>query len=265
MGPSDRELPDYESPPVTEIVAALQFRPRSHLDMAAAVALARALDDWRVVDVQAAIPPMSEAPAGQPQRQELTLGFGDPPMRLLLATEDQRWLSQVQHDRVALHERGSEERPSYKHVAPKFREFATQAGDALDQDPFGAAEFAELTYVNSIARRRDDAAGELRVSDVLRVIRSEAGDEPFSEVEQISAGFSYLLEQQGAMQGRLRVHLDHQVDEEGKAILVLRLVSRRFVREAAPEGVLDQCHADIVEGFTAITTDEMHSQWRRIR
>ena len=63
------KLPDYKSPPVVEVIGAVQFDPLPQFGIAEAVAVARAFDDYSVVDVPPALPPIVEARPGEPARQ----------------------------------------------------------------------------------------------------------------------------------------------------------------------------------------------------
>jgi hypothetical protein len=106
--PVPTELPDYKHPPVVEIVAAVQFLPVPQFGIPEAVAVARELPDWRIVDAPPALPPIVEGEAPRPTQQAITLGLGTPPLRLILDSGDGRWLVQAQQDRVAVHERKTE-------------------------------------------------------------------------------------------------------------------------------------------------------------
>jgi uncharacterized protein (TIGR04255 family) len=130
MSSPDGVLPDYRNPPVTEIIAAAQFAPVPLAGIEHIVALGREFADWKVVEAPPAIPPMSEGPAGQELPQAF-FAFGNPPVRVVLATEDGRWVAQFQQDRVALHERKVSTRPSFQNVAPKLTEFARRTSRAL--------------------------------------------------------------------------------------------------------------------------------------
>jgi len=147
-------LPDYKSPPVVEIIAAVQFVPLPQFGMAEAVTVARAFEDYSVVDVPPALPPIVEARPGEPARQSFRLDLGAQPVRLILASRDDRWLIQLQQDRIAVHERRVKNRPSFKHVRPRLRKVATQASAALGRELLGrethSAELVELIYDNRI-------------------------------------------------------------------------------------------------------------------
>lgn len=262
------ELPDYEHPPVAEIVAAVQFAPVPAFDIAQVVSIGRQFEDWSIVDSPPAIPPMTEGPVSQNLIQQAFI-FGKPPLRVILSTDDGRWTGQVQQDRVAVHERKATDRPSFKNVAPKLRAFSQRTGDALGTtifQPPHAADMVELVYENRIASSDGGWTGFGELHRVLRFVSERAGDPPYDAVEQATVAFSYsLADDSGQFDGRLRVISEPQYDDKGQPVLGLRVISRRFVRGAELDLVLEACHADIVRGFTAITTDDMHKIWGRYR
>lgn len=264
----NERLPDYERPPVAAIVAAVQFRPLPQFTMAEAVAVAREFDTWRVVDVPAALAPIVEPQPGEPHHETLTLGIGSPPIRLLLEEEDGRWIFQLQQDRLAIHEQRREERPSFGDVRRKLKEAADKISPALGRPLLAqdhAPEVVEVTYDNHIAATDGGWSSFAQLNRVLRIVGETAGDPPYDTVEQITLGFSEVLTWGGDFAGRLRVQAEPaQAGDEGP-ILRLRLLSRRFVQGRELESVLEQCHTDIVQGFTAVTTKEMHEIWGRFQ
>jgi len=183
------KLPDYKSPPVVEVIGAVQFDPLPQFGIAEAVAVARSFDDYSVVDVPPALPPIVEARPGEPARQSFRLDLGSQPVRLLLASDDGRWVVQLQQDRIAVHERRVKKRPSFKHVRPQLRKVATQASAALGRELLGkqrhSAELVELIYDNRITAGKGwDKAADLH--KVLRVVVPPATESEVP-IEQISA------------------------------------------------------------------------------
>jgi len=259
-------LPDYRSPPVVEIIAAVQFVPLPQFGMAEAVTAARAFNDYSVVDVPPALPPIVEVRPGEPARQSFRLDLGSPPVRLILVSRDERWLVQLQQDRIAVHERYSRGRPSFKHVRPRLSRVAKQASAALGRELLGgdshAPELVELIYENRIP-----AGANLETpADMHKLLRVLAPPASTADVpiEQVSIAFSSLLGSADDFAGRLHVRADPQVDlQTGEGTIHLQLISHRYSRGRALNPVLNDCHRDIVEGFTAVTTPEMHKVWER--
>ncbi len=147
------ELPDYERPPVVEVVAAVQFLPLPQFGMREAVAVSRAFEGWDIVDVPPALEPIVEYPAGNVSSPALRFGLGHPPVRVIFASEGERWLAQVQQDRIAAHERRVDQPPSFQNVKPELHKVAARASEGLGrgvlQRPHGP-EVVEVIYENRI-------------------------------------------------------------------------------------------------------------------
>jgi uncharacterized protein (TIGR04255 family) len=260
------ELPDFERPPVVEVLAAVQFVPIAQFGMREAALVARAFEGWDVVDVPPALEPIVEAPPGQPVTTSLRFGLGMPPVRLILQSRDGRWVAQVQQDRLAAHERRTQARPSFKNVKPKVLDLAQQTGAALGRplltEPH-APELVEVIYENHILAG-DGWSGFSELDHVLRAVQPTVGEPPWDRVEQVSLGFAFLLLDSEEFRGRLRVTAE-PAQQDSKDMLHLRLIARRFVQNRELDSVLEECHADVVRGFTAITTERMHKIWGRFQ
>jgi uncharacterized protein (TIGR04255 family) len=258
-------LPDFENPPVVEIIAAVQFAPIPAFEFAQVVALCQEFADWTPIDAPPAIPPIAEGPGTVPS-DETFFAFGSPPRRLVLTRDNGRWTGQVQQDRVAVHERKTVARPSFQNVAPMLKDFAKRAGAVLDADLFAdphTPDLVEVVYDNRIAAA-DGGWKELdELHRVLRILSASAGEPPYSTVERATVAFSYFLGHPEAMEGRLHVIGNPEQDENGLPVLSLRIISRRFVRDLDVEAVLEACHADIVSAFASVTTRNMHEVWGR--
>jgi hypothetical protein len=161
------------------------------------------------------------------------------------------------------------DRPSFSHVAPKLREVVDAAAEPLGTPLVDArhrrAELVELSYEN----RLPPGEGWSEFGELHRVIRAAAtsvAEPPHHSVEQMAVQVSQVLERDGAFAGRLRMIAEPmRRDDGGEAQLRLGLISRRYVHNEGVDPVLDECHRDIVEGFTAMTTPEMHDLWGRFR
>lgn len=261
------ELPEFEFPPVTEIVIAIQFVPVPQFGMREAVAVSRAFEGWELVDVLPALEPIVEAPLGVATGHTLRLGLGTPPQRVVLSSDGGHRLAQVQQDRVAAHQRRDGERPSFAAVHTLLRQVTALASGGLQKmllEPPHQAELVEVIYDNVV--RMGGGWGDLANLDhLLRIVNEVPGAEPYDRPEQVQAGFTYLLREGQEFRGRLRVSAEPAIVPGEQPAIRLQLISRRIVGDRPLDSVLEQSHADIVNAFTAVTTDQMHEQWRRIR
>lgn len=185
-------------------------------------------------------------------------------MRLFLAHGD-RWLAQVQQDRVVVHERRVESAPSFSNVGPRLLEVVEKTSSALAHSLLEGehrGEIAEVIYENRIPGG-EGWSGFSELDKVLRVVSPSPGTGRFETVENLQLAYSFQFLKDGAFAGRMRVLAEPQREPNGQPVLHLRLISRRIVGTDPLGDVLEECHADIVEGFTAITTDNMHQLWGR--
>ena len=261
------ELPAFEFPPVNEIVIAVQFVPVPQFGIREAVAVARAFEGWEIVDVLPALEPIVEAPLGVATGHTLRFGLGTAPQRVVLSSEDGHQIAQVQQDRVAAHQRLDDERPSFSRVQALLRQVTARASGGLQNtllEPPHQAELVEVIYDN-IVRMGGGWRDPADLHRLVRIIDEVPGDEPYDRVEQVQVGFTYLLREGQQFLGRLRVMAEPYIAAGEQPGIRLQLISRRIVGDRAIDCVLEQSHADIVKAFTAVTTEEMHQQWRRIR
>lgn len=260
---TSHQLPDYERPPVVEIVAAVQFQPLRGFGMPEVVRVAGALSgEWRIADVPPALGRIVEEPSASIQSESMmTFGLGPPP-RAILTSADDRWLAQLQGDRLAVHERKRGERPSFTNVMPKLESLRNDVAKALDANLFEEphlADLVELTYTNRIP------VPTAEVANVLRFVSAD-GVASLGPIDGYNQGFSTSLGSDAQhFEGRLRVLAHTERDPDGGDVLQLQLISRRYVGDAPLPDVLERCHRDIVESFTDITDERMHREWGRFR
>jgi hypothetical protein len=156
-------------------------------------------------------------------------------------------------------------------VRPKLDRFAALVSDTLvDDEGYGPARatLVELTYVNLVRPAEGVWANHDQLHRVLRLVSDKAGDEPYGVAERVSLRFSFpLYEADTGFVGRLHVAAEPAYTPEGVPVLHLNLISRRIVETtgSGAEEVFDACHRDIVCGFVAITTTEMHTIWERFK
>lgn len=251
---------------MVQIITAVQFAPLPSFAMPEVIAVARGFEGWQIVDAPPALPPIVESPPGEPTHQSFNLALGTPPMRLVLASRDGRWLLQLQQDRLAVHEQRVKERPSFSHVQPKLTRVVAAISKTLERPLLREEhrpELVELIYDNRVPV----GDGWKSLSDIGRVLRMVTARKPPShpQVEEMSLRFSSVLERDGQFAGRLRVQADPGSDATGHPELHLQVNSRRYVSGRPLKTVLEECHTDIVESFTEATTEGMHEIWERVR
>ncbi len=267
-------LPQYDNPPVREIVGAAQFRALPRFGLPEIVRFGEALEGYELRELQPQLPPLQEGPPGRPGPAQLLLAVGPQPQRALYFRQpDERFVAQVQQDRIAINERrlapDREQAPSSEHVWSELDRLATQVGselvsDSADHGP-SRSTYVELTYVNVITPADGVWQDHGELHRVLSIVSPSAGVEPWSSVERASVRFSFPLLESDRFRGRLHVSAEPAFDG-GTPIFNLNLIARRIVDvPGSLETVFAACHCDAVRSFTAITTPEIQAHWGRTR
>ena len=273
--PVAQELPDFDNPPVTEIVGAAQFVALPRLSLSDMVRVGQRLDDYDLHELQPELPPMTEVAPGAPDQAQFMLGVGQQPHRALYLRPEGRFFAQLQRDHIAVNERRREppdDDPSSKTVWPQLARLADCVNETLVESPgYGPSSptVAEVTCVNWVEPVAGVWETHSELHKVLTILSDRAGGEPFDAVEQLAVRYSFRLDApDGSFRGRLHVVADPGYSQEGQPVFHLNLFSRRLVVDPDSERlaeVFTACHQDVVRGFAAITTPEMHRVWKRTR
>lgn len=265
-------LPHFRSPPVSEVVLSVQFDPLSKLQIHHFGLLwlefrARfpKVESRPPIDRQ--VETFHKEPAGQPQIAfELVNPFITP--RVWFVSETGCELLQVQQDRFIVNWRRIklEKYPRYPHVKSMLeREFAIFS-DFVSEQKLGSivANQCEVTYINQI---EPGSVWEKhsQVGRVLNIMAPEFNDETLPTPEQFRFSAQYIMGDSGSPVGRL--HLDFHpafraVDR--KPIFAMNLTARGKPMGEGFPGVMkfmDVARQNIVRGFQALTTADMHKEW----
>ncbi len=277
MSPDD--LPQFDSPPVDEIVGAVQFVALPRFALPEIMRVGKALEGYELRELQPQLPPIQEGPPGQPEPPQLPQFFlGSQPQRALYFRDDDRFVAQLQRDRIAINERRTPvdaSDPSSENVWPNLDTFSRLVDVALmgtGDAKYGPCQptLVELTYVNTIRPAPPVWADHTQLHEILRIVSPTAGDRPYERPERAGVQFSFPLtttdNNADDFRGRLHVAVNPGYAADGLPVFNLNLVSRRLVEESdSLERVFDSCHRDAVRAFVAITTPRMHTIWGRTR
>jgi uncharacterized protein (TIGR04255 family) len=206
-----------------------------------------------------------------------------PMPRVWFLSEDGHRLVQVQHDLFILNWRKldtPEDYPHYREIRQRFVDAIGLFEEFIENESIGPLKpvQAELTYVNHIDAHEADGSRK----PLSRIIRAwtnegEVSQSPktgkfvasgLPEFEEASITTHYIMRgDDGKPMGRLHISVEPQRYVKGNAPLyAVSLVARGAPRSpdiGAAVAVLDESHKAIVNGFTSITTKEMHSVWER--
>jgi uncharacterized protein (TIGR04255 family) len=270
---TDTTLPDYDKPPVNEVVCGIQFHPLKGMTLPYLGLLWQKFRSGypRCREVAPLVPAIERFDEQPPDDLN---PFGDtfPTPRIWFETADGNGLIQVQRDRF-LHnwkkERPEDEYPHFKHVITRFQECLMTFDQFLQENKLEEIlpTQYELTYTNHI----DVELGWRNLSEIGGVFPDfnwRASEQRFLPVpEALNWQTIFTLPERA---GRLRVSMrsaKRRSDE--RPTILLELTARGITSESSRSAMwswFDMAHKWIVRGFTDLTSDTMHKEiWRRNR
>lgn len=257
-----------------EVACAVQFEPITELHAGRLGALWEEYRDrYPRVEQNPPLPALREEFEATPARFGFNVGTTFPMPRVWFLNTEGTRLVQVQRDYFVINWRKLETDEAYPRY-PTLRRALVEELERFQRylgreglPPVRATQ-AELTYVNHIDAREADGTRKA----LSRIVRIWAGDKVVGKLpkfEEAAFQARYVISDEAKPVGRLHITLEpHRYARDNAPLYVLTLVARGAPR--APEldaalAFLDRGHEAIVEGFTAITTDEMHETWERQR
>lgn len=265
----NRRLPAFDRPPVVETALGVEFSPLAQWGVPHfGLFWEKIRNEYPRFQVQ---PPLGSQiekfGRAAAQAPALTIEFGDPArLRCWFFNTNDVQLLQVQDSRFILNWRKATEATEYPHYAtfrPQFEAEWNRFCSFLAENhlPLPAVLQCEVTYVNVIPKGAGwESFGEL--SKVTKVWSD--GTSALPPPEQATLNARYVMP---GDRGRLHVSLQPAIrNTDASEILQLTLTARGQPSGPSVREILewfDTGHAWIVEGFADITTDKMHSLWKR--
>ena len=275
MNSEAHELPDFENPPVTEVVLMAQFEPLEEMQSAHLGLLwSRYRSRFPKLEEQPPLPPMArEDLTGKPRPIEVKVEMMSTPTapRLLFISESGTELVQVQNDRFIANWRRTQEEdvyPRYEHVRGYFEDGFREFLSFVEEEQLGEVSLrqCELTYLNQIPA----GLGWERFGEIHRVLSvwSDELVEAIPEPEAASVSLQFLIPEPGEQaRGRMYVDVRPSIRNADQHPLFAMNITARVPGvgggAAEPLECLDLAHEWIVRGFAAVTTKEMHEIWGR--
>jgi len=260
-------LPDFNSPPLDEVVVGVQFAPASNYSSVFAKDVWGLFSDsYPLVQEQPAIEPSFETFGGPRPQPGMSFEFGHRPLqnRLWFVSDDQSHLIQFQNDRLLLNWRRRQPNQTY----PRFEGIADAFQTHLNtlQGFFEASlkipldvNQAEVTYINNIPVDDYSSVGEwLRFWNVENI-----------DVENVSFQFGEVIyEPGGRPYARLLHELTSVISRDGRAkAFRLSLIFRgKPYTGNSPADAMKFIHIGrekIVTRFAEMTTEKAHKIWER--
>lgn len=268
---SKRDLPDFNTPPVVEVVLGVQFTPLEAFSIQHyGLFLAKVRDEYTKFIPQPPLPAVMEGfNIGAPREISIGLEFANAPeFRGWYIDESETRLMQVQRDRFLFNWRkvkGDEVYPHYENIEPKFRsEWERFCGFCMEEK-LGVPDVnqCEVTYVNHLEMGKGwKTYGEL--SKVIACWSGETSEAFLPEPEKVMLKAQYVMEDK---RGRFYISLQPAIRRhDAKEILKIELIARGKPNSSRLEDILEWFelgHRWIVRGFTAFTSKQMHLLWER--
>ncbi len=268
-----RDLPDYDNPPIIETALGVEFDPLALWEIPHFGLFWHEIkDDYPKSSVMPPLPSQRErfgAKTRQPSQVEVELLLR-PEVRCWFSNESQTELIQVQNDRLVLNWRKVTDNnvyPHYENTRPKFEREWGRFCEFVTSQKIGLPDVkqCEVTYVNHI----EQGEGWETLADLAGILPCWVGasSEGFLPTpEAIALNAKYLMPQD---QGRLYIKLQTAIRHtDAKEILQLTLTARGQPASSDTTSILqwlDLGHEWVVRGFTDFTSAKMHDLWKRRR
>ena len=268
------DLPDFCSPPVVETVLSLQFEPIHRFSTVHVGLLWQKFrKDLLLMEEHPPLPPVVET-FGKPtqSRIEVTIEEKPPLPRVWFLNESRTELIQVQADRFIHNWRkaagSSTPYPRYEPIRERFREELAVFERFLSDEKLGRIVInqCEVTYVNHI----EPCGVWGRHGQMQTVFRNWTSLESsfLPEAEGVAVHQRFVIpDETGGPVGRLHASVaPHWKKADGSPLLVLNVTARGAPLGEGTDGAFaffDLGRRWIVQGFTDLTTSDMHCVWER--
>lgn len=267
-----KPLPDYERPPVIEVVYGMQFSPLSELRTPLIGLFWQAIKaDYPKFKEMPVLAPVIERydQEGKTEQPTLELLQEAPLPRMFFLDDHENWVMQLQNDRF-LHnwKRVSDDDtyPRYDIVSDKFFQVWDRFCEFCRTEGISKPKLnqLELTYINHIPVGSKNTVGE-EITRVFPDIIWRKSHEFLPVPESLSWKTSFLLPDK---QGRLHVSLRHATRIKDKTpTLLLELTARGIpstIETAQIRSWFSLSREWIVRGFSDLTNSEVQkTTWAR--
>jgi uncharacterized protein (TIGR04255 family) len=271
-----KDLPDFERPPLDEVVLGIQFSDMPFRNHHAGL-LWQLFPEYPLVEEQPPIGAVFETFGSTfpvPDIPKFQIMTAPDALRYWFISEDKCQLLQVQPDRL-IHNwrrrREEDEYPRYENVRHRFvAEVGKVQGFFIDR---GWGEIrtnqCEVTYINIIGPS-DAVADPVRdLAEILTFVKEQYSDGNLSHIERGQLQMSFLMEKGdgGEPLGRLHVATKPVMKQlNGAQALQLTITARGRPSGESVEAALqwlDVGRVAVVKAFASLTTKKMHKAWRR--
>jgi uncharacterized protein (TIGR04255 family) len=271
-------LPDYERPPVTEVVLSIQFAPNTQFKIIHAGLFWNLVrDQFPIVSEQAPLQCAFETFAGpaivaaEPIQVHAFSSFPFP--RFWFESEDRAYILQLQQDRILLNWRALSSvsiYPRYETLRERFMTEVQRLAEFFEGQRFGrlSPNQCEVTYINSISVGEEDSLTYSHLDRITPLWSEKARRISGLDVERTDIKTVFVLKSNEQPYGRLYVIFTPAVRTDGflRPVIHLEMTARGRPENETLEAafrLLDQERYAIVRAFTDVTKEEMHKMWGR--
>ena len=261
---SSDSLPNFETPPVSEVVFGVQFEVVKEFKSPHLGVLWGKLSRDRYPDYQEVnfLPHIIEMDQNTVQTMPLIEGNAFPLPRVFFINPTGHELVQVQQDRFLRNWRKNspeDSYPRYEVLFPKFEEslekFEQFISEEFDGTKLNIDQY-ELTYVNHININESN----LSAKQLSKYFSFYADDIPQTFLPNpVGIGWNAIYELPDE-QGKLRVSLSPVNNSTGKGQFVLNLTARGINKQKDLKSWFEVAHEWIVRGFTDITCKQAQQE-----
>ncbi|MGO8871237.1 MAG: TIGR04255 family protein [Acidimicrobiales bacterium] len=270
-------LPSFRRPPVNEVVLSVAFdRPQR-------LSAAHIGNFWHT-RLREELPEVEEQPpynrpieilADVPSPQALNFQLLDrpPSPRLWAKNNDGTRLVQLQPDWFAFNWRDTpaveQEYVRWPTIESEFVRFFAQLRDYLATEDLGVltARQCEVTYINQIRPVDGVWSDHGQIDHVTTLLGGAETFLPGPETSQLTTAYR-IKDFDGVLRGRLHITVQPTFRiEDNEPTVILTLIARGAPAEDTEAAIVDFLrlgHEWIVQGFAAITTEEMQRAWERL-
>ena len=264
---------NFENPPVVEVALSVQFEAPLLDSPTIMVRWAQIRDRFPKYQLAPPLPSGVESFNGQPEPElEFHISSGPPTPRLVMLSESESKVLQIQHDRFGYGWQKITPGDEYPGFLSIRREFSEELQDfklylSAEGHPRMAANQCEVTYVN-LMYLEDVANVHGHLDRLIPSVTPHLNDDFLPRTEETRYSCQYVIgDRENNPIGRLYVSADPgYLADDNSPMYILKLTARGVPQGAEDDGILrmlDIGHEWITRGFASLTDTEMHNVWRR--
>lgn len=262
----DVMLPEFESPPVIEVVFGVQFKELKNLTAPYTGTYWEFLgkENYPKSELRAGLNHIIESYDGSPiTQQSISIGNVPPLPRVLYVNKELNSVIQLQGDRFLQNWRKIEDADTYPRYNELFPEFQKQLKDFagfLEKQEIGKLEIDqyELTYINHVPINVF-GNGLNAIEEIFPDFKCKSQEAFLPEPEVIEWRRIFRFPDN---KGRLRVSAKQATKSTGEEIIVFDLTARGFAENF--EEWFNMAHSWIVNGFDDLTSEKIKTKiWRK--